>query len=155
MGRSRHGGAEAKQRARGALGDGHDVIGRELRALQQAGWTLGSHALTHAVLSRLADDEVRTELAASRRELEDRLGVAVDLLAYPFGTPGTVSRRVRELAREAGYAAAFLAVAGPLRRDSDRFALPRCKVLGNDAPGLFQAVVDGRLDWWGIVERTH
>ena len=127
----------------------------QLRELQNAGWTLGSHARTHAVLSRLPENAARSELASSRRELEDRLGVAVGLLAYPFGTPGTVSRRDRDLARDAGYEAAFLAVAGPLRRGTGAFELPRCKILGNDAPSLFNAVVDGRLDWWGMVERTH
>jgi peptidoglycan/xylan/chitin deacetylase (PgdA/CDA1 family) len=128
---------------------------REVRALRDAGWTIGSHALTHARLSGLAEAEIRGELVASRERLSEGLGHAVTVLAYPYGTPGAVSPRVREMAREAGYDAAFMAVTGAPRRDGDPFAIPRAKVLGSDSPRMFRATLDGELDLWRFAESSH
>jgi peptidoglycan/xylan/chitin deacetylase (PgdA/CDA1 family) len=128
---------------------------REVLALRDAGWTIGSHALTHRVLSRLSEESAREELVRSRSRLKVELGRDVTLLAYPYGTPGTVSARDRDLARMAGYDAAFLAVTGAPRQGGDRFAIPRSKVLGSDGPAVFRAIVDGKLDVWRFVERTH
>jgi len=126
-----------------------------LLALRDAGWTIGSHALTHARLSGLEDRASRAELSESAARLAERLGREVTLLAYPYGTPGAVSARDRALAREAGYRAAFLAVTGAPRRGDDRFAIPRSKVLGTDGPEVFRAIVEGRLDHWRYVEQSH
>ncbi|MBP7126481.1 hypothetical protein KBD49_08980, partial [Myxococcota bacterium] len=97
----------------------------------------------------------RHELVDSRHELEDLLGEPVTLLAYPYGTPGTVSARDRALASLSGYEAAFMAVTGPLHRDDPRFSLRRCKVLGTDPFETFQAMLEGRLDLWQWMERSH
>lgn len=128
---------------------------REVSALRDAGWTIGSHALTHARLSTLSDAAARDELVASRRRLEDALRTDVNVLAYPYGTPGAVSTRDRVLAREAGYQAAFLAVTGAPQVEGDPFAIPRAKVLGTDSPVVFRAILEGALDIWRFVERTH
>jgi len=127
----------------------------QVREIAAAGWTLGSHGMTHAPLARLDAGQARHEIVDSRTELELLLGRPVTLLAYPYGTPGTVSARDRALAAEAGYHAAMVAVTGRLQRSSDRFALPRSKVLGTDDPRTFTAILDGALDVWRVIERTH
>ena len=128
---------------------------REVRALREAGWSIGSHALTHSRLSGLPDVAAREELVVSRDRLSQGLGCEVTVLAYPYGTPGAVSPRVRDLAREAGYAAAFMAVTGAPRQDGDPFAIPRAKVLGSDTLRVFRSTVDGGLDLWRFAERSH
>ena len=128
---------------------------REVRALRDAGWTIGSHALTHARLSGLSEEGVREELVNSRARLAQGLGCGVTVLAYPYGTPGTVSSKVRVAAREAGYRAAFMAVTGAPSQQGDPFALPRAKVLGSDGPGVFRASLEGALDLWRFVESSH
>lgn len=125
----------------------------ELRALRDAGWTIGAHSLSHPVLAELPEAAARRELVESRQRLEQGLGQPVTLLAYPYGTRRTVSPREYELAREAGYAAAFLDMTGPLRRDLERFALPRSKVLGCDSPSVVRASLSGRLDLWRLIEQ--
>jgi N-acetylglucosaminyldiphosphoundecaprenol N-acetyl-beta-D-mannosaminyltransferase len=127
----------------------------QVRELADTGWTIGSHAMTHAPLARLDSAQARHEIVDSKRELEEMIGRPVTLMAYPYGTPGTVSIREHALAAEAGYQAAFIAVTGVVRRDNNRFALPRSKLLGTDSPATFQAILDGALDSWSIVERTH
>lgn len=121
--------------------------------LRDAGWTIGSHGITHGILSRMPDDVASQELARSREAISRRIDAPVDVLAYPFGTPGKVSKRTHVLASEAGYRAAFMAVTGGLSRDMDRFSIPRSKVLGTDSFRSFEAIISGRLDSWARIER--
>jgi peptidoglycan/xylan/chitin deacetylase (PgdA/CDA1 family) len=125
----------------------------ELRELFGTGWTIGAHSLSHPILADLPEAAARRELVESRQRLEQGLGHAVTLLAYPYGTRRTVSPREHQLAREAGYAAAFLDMTGPLRRGLEPFALPRSKVLGCDSPSVVRASLSGRLDLWRLVEQ--
>lgn len=127
----------------------------QLRELHAAGWTVGSHALDHPILSGLSDAESTRQLGESKRMLEDGLGATVDLLAYPYGTAGTVSDRDRRIAAEVGYRAAFMDMTGPIERTDDRWALSRTKVLGTDSMPVVKASARGDLDLWRHVERSH
>jgi peptidoglycan/xylan/chitin deacetylase (PgdA/CDA1 family) len=57
----------------------------ELRALDPGVVTIGSHTLTHPILTSLAEEDAQAEIADSRRMLEDKLQRTVDLFAYPNG----------------------------------------------------------------------
>lgn len=127
----------------------------QVSELAAAGWTIGSHSLTHPRLSALSDDESRRQLVDSRDQIEQRLGRDILLHAYPFGTPATVSDRDRRLAEEAGYRAAFMDTTGPLRQHDDTFGLPRSKVLGTDRVAVVRASLSGGIDPWRFIERRH
>ena len=75
----------------------------ELGRLAEAGWEIGSHTRTHPRLPTLSGGALEDELAGSRTDLEERLGVPCRSLAYPYGA---ADRRVAQAARAAGYAAA-------------------------------------------------
>jgi peptidoglycan/xylan/chitin deacetylase (PgdA/CDA1 family) len=124
----------------------------EVKQLGRAGWTLGSHALTHPVLATLSADAASFELFESRRILAEVCEVAVTLLAYPYGTRRTVSPRDQTLAQAAGYEAAFLDMTAPLLPSSPLYALPRNKVLGTDSLAIVRASVQGRMDLWRLIE---
>ena len=90
----------------------------ELGELVEAGVGVGSHTIGHAHLTALGDADLAVELSTSKRRIEEELGLACRLLAYPYGEH---NRRVRRAVRAAGYEAAYA-----LRvRKGDRFALPR------------------------------
>lgn len=74
----------------------------ELEQLEQAGWEIGSHTLTHPHLTRLGDDELARELSGSRAACERALGHPVTSIAYPFGD---VDARVVRATAAAGYTA--------------------------------------------------
>ncbi|MEO0248761.1 MAG: polysaccharide deacetylase family protein [candidate division WOR-3 bacterium] len=76
----------------------------ELRKLAALGWEIGSHTMTHPDLTKLNQDNLRTELEDSKKLLEDTLGRRIRFLAYPFGR---FNQRVKDAAREAGYEAGF------------------------------------------------
>jgi peptidoglycan/xylan/chitin deacetylase (PgdA/CDA1 family) len=74
------------------------------RDLAAAGYTIGSHTVTHRRLADLDDDAALREVRDSKHRIEDELGVRVRDFAAPYGDPRVdfLERDVRA-AREAGY----------------------------------------------------
>jgi peptidoglycan/xylan/chitin deacetylase (PgdA/CDA1 family) len=64
----------------------------------------GSHSLTHRPLGELDETEIYTELAESKRAIEQQTGYPVNTLALPFGN-GAGDERIIEIARQLGYRA--------------------------------------------------
>jgi peptidoglycan/xylan/chitin deacetylase (PgdA/CDA1 family) len=63
-----------------------DLAGwEELRRLDSRVVTIGSHTLTHPILPSLSLVKAESEVAGSRRMLEEKLQCTVDLFAYPNG----------------------------------------------------------------------
>jgi peptidoglycan/xylan/chitin deacetylase (PgdA/CDA1 family) len=59
------------------------------------GVDIGSHTCSHAALGQLSAAEAEAELRASRVALADVLGAPPRAIAYPYGAPGTLRRRIR------------------------------------------------------------
>jgi hypothetical protein len=72
----------------------------ELRKLSAMGFEIGSHTMTHALLSDVPEADARRELVDSKHALEDIIGAQVSALCYPCGK---FNRRAMRLVREAGY----------------------------------------------------
>ncbi|MCL5271403.1 MAG: polysaccharide deacetylase family protein [bacterium] len=106
-----------------------DWIGREgfmtaddLRELRRAGMLIGAHGCSHRYFSDLPLAEVRREMADSKARLEDLLGEGVTAMSLPGGRN---RRRLRHLAREAGYRHLFTSAIGLARPGGDPFDWPR------------------------------
>jgi peptidoglycan/xylan/chitin deacetylase (PgdA/CDA1 family) len=56
-----------------------------VRDLQASGFTIGGHTHRHRILSRLSDDEARSEVATNLELIAGRLGARVECFAYPNG----------------------------------------------------------------------
>ena len=106
-----------------------------------AGIEIGAHSHQHPQLDQLAPKRLHDELATSKAVLEDRLGITIPNLAYPFGYSNA---RVRRMAREIGYTHAF--AVGNAIADStyDEFALPRLTIHRSTGPTTFENIVRGR-----------
>jgi peptidoglycan/xylan/chitin deacetylase (PgdA/CDA1 family) len=112
----------------------------EVRAL--AGdplFEIGSHTCSHPSLRALPLVEVRRQLVASRRILQEVVGVAPRLFAFPFGAPAMVRRRHTVEVSRAGYEMAFLNVQGAADSASP-LALPRISVGDWDPEQLDEVV---------------
>lgn len=99
-----------------------DVAGwDELAALDPALVTIGSHTLSHPILTTLTSAQALAEIRDSRELIERRLGRSAELFCYPNGD-------VDPLAREAvrrHYRAAVTTQRGAVGPGCDRFRLPR------------------------------
>jgi peptidoglycan/xylan/chitin deacetylase (PgdA/CDA1 family) len=98
-----------------------------VRELSRAGMLIGSHTVSHPILSEIGEGEALSELLCSKRDLEGVIDKRVDHLAYPNGPGVTLNFNgtVRRLARHAGYRSASTSIRGVVRPRSDPYQLPR------------------------------
>ena len=94
----------------------------EIRRLRDEGMEIGAHSAAHGHMADMSIADVRADLGRSNRRFVEELGVAPDLLAWPYGE---VSLDLMKLAPEFGYLAAFGQHSGPASPDSEPFYLPR------------------------------
>ncbi|HEX8118701.1 MAG TPA: polysaccharide deacetylase family protein, partial [Pyrinomonadaceae bacterium] len=84
---------------------------------------LGSHTVSHPILTTTDDAQLEAELRGSRARLEEELRRTVNLFCYPNGA---CDARVRREAERAGYACAVTTVPGLNdRRGADPLTLRR------------------------------
>jgi len=86
---------------------------------------IGSHTVTHPVLSALPLIAQRAEMDGSKACLEEILGRPVASFAYPFGGRSHYTEQTVAAVREAGFERACSNFAGTVRRGTDRWQLPR------------------------------
>jgi peptidoglycan/xylan/chitin deacetylase (PgdA/CDA1 family) len=118
----------------------------------RSGVRIGSHGWDHQSLGRLDLMEVRQQVTMSRGVLEDRLGIEVTTLAYPYGTLRDFSEGVKEEVRRAGYLAACTSVNGVNRCTTDSFELRRTKIEQGDG-SVFWRILCGGLDAWALIDQ--
>lgn len=121
-----------------------------LRELQASGlFAFQSHTFWHPNFkkerARLDPAEfdrfVDRQLALSKAKIEKELGVAVDLLAWPFGI---FDADLMARAAAAGYRAAFTIEGRPVCRADPPMALPRFLLTESDRGRAFEAIVSRR-----------
>jgi peptidoglycan/xylan/chitin deacetylase (PgdA/CDA1 family) len=124
----------------------------QVSRLAESGIALGSHAANHRSVGCLPSDQAFAEIDGSRRQLETRTGLPVRSFAYPFGTRIDCTPETARLAREAGYELAFTSQHGSIRRDLDRFLLPRVKIEAGEGDWHFRRTCRGAMDAWRTVD---
>lgn len=94
----------------------------EVRIMRRNSISFGSQTANHCTLTAEQHPFLGDELRRSRETIELHLQEEIRYLAYPNGI---YDRRVMEAAYQAGYSHCFTAEQGSLRRNLDRFAIPR------------------------------
>jgi peptidoglycan/xylan/chitin deacetylase (PgdA/CDA1 family) len=117
---------------------------KEITALSNAGWEIGSHTRSHPDLTTLGDDALDAELAGSREDLEERLGRPCRAIAYPYGL---VDGRVVRAAERAGYSAGAALPVRIHRHRRRALEWPRVGVYSNDSDARFRAKASPGLRW--------
>jgi peptidoglycan/xylan/chitin deacetylase (PgdA/CDA1 family) len=117
----------------------------DLRQMQQAGYTVGSHSVTHPLLATVeADDDLFFELKGSADRIQAELGKSPVTISYPIGS---YDERVKAYSRQAGYQ---LGLAVDQRfYDSiadDLFAIPRVE-LYNEPMWKCRMRISGIYSW--------
>jgi peptidoglycan/xylan/chitin deacetylase (PgdA/CDA1 family) len=102
----------------------------ELALLVRSGHEVGSHSLSHALLTQIGDGELEREVRGSREALEKRLGIEVESFCYPNGD---WDARAAAAVERAGYRQAVVTAFGPNAPGTSRFALRRCDCVAEHA----------------------
>ena len=79
----------------------------ELRALHEAGQSIGAHGWTHTFLTHCSKNDLGVELVTARKVLEDKLGIPITTMSLPGGR---YNRRVLGACAEAGYAQVYTSI---------------------------------------------
>ena len=117
---------ELAQRAGAELPENLMMASWQVRDLHRAGMQIGAHTVTHPILARVNDADAGAEMTRSKATLENLIGDAVRLFAYPNGKPGAdYSLAAVALARQAGFEAAVSTTRGSAQSGCDLFQLPR------------------------------
>jgi len=123
----------------------------EVSVLRREGIAIGSHAVTHTMLTRLSPDEAMREIKDSKEIIQNNLKEEVRSLSYPHGA---FNKMVIDAVKKAGYRCACSSVHGTNGKDSDVFRLRRTEITAFDtARNKFEAKLSGSHDWLGLVGR--
>jgi peptidoglycan/xylan/chitin deacetylase (PgdA/CDA1 family) len=94
---------------------------RELAQLDPAMVTIGSHTLTHPILTSLDERQTEVEIGESRRVIEKRLNRPADLFCYPNGEHSAAALQ----AARKHYRAAVVSTGPWVQRGCDPHLIPR------------------------------
>jgi peptidoglycan/xylan/chitin deacetylase (PgdA/CDA1 family) len=116
----------------------------ELREMSDSGLVeIGSHTVTHPILSTVEDDEAWNELTRSRARIEEALGRRVRFFCFPNGKPGDYRRAQLHQLKEAGYEAAVVSSFGLVQPASGLYELLRIGIGGESDHLAFAKSLDG------------
>jgi peptidoglycan/xylan/chitin deacetylase (PgdA/CDA1 family) len=92
--------------------------------------TLGAHTMNHYALSRIPEEEVRSEILGSMDRIRVKTGTPVEHLAYPFGILSAAGPREFRIAGECGLKTAYTTESGNIlkRHARNLHALPRIEM---------------------------
>lgn len=99
----------------------------QIQEMSDYGLSFEDHTLSHILLPKASDEEINKQLVKSKEALEWRLGKKVEYLAYPGGE---YDQRVIQLAKDAGYRAAFTVNLGRDQSNSTLYTLNRIPIFG-------------------------
>lgn len=102
----------------------------QVRGLAANGFDIGGHTVTHLDMGTCPSEQIRAELRESKRELEQRLGRAITLFAYPFGARANINDVSRDLVREAGFECCMSCCGGTNVAATDPYTLNRLPISG-------------------------
>jgi peptidoglycan/xylan/chitin deacetylase (PgdA/CDA1 family) len=135
----------------------------QLAEVATAGMEAGAHSCQHPQLDQIPAAALREELYSSKARLEDKLGIQVPGLAYPYGYS---SAQVREVARGAGYGYGYAVRNTMTSPGGDLFRLPRLTVHHSTGHSEFRRLVEGQFALtmmrdraltaaWSVVRRSR
>ena len=129
----------------GKVGESGYMNWQQIKELWNAGMAIGSHGMTHRILTVLSEKEMDYELRESRRILERQLDSEIKYLSIPRGF---CNKKVIKKTKEAGYKTVFTSNPG----DDDGFLRGRIAVKANWDLAKFTRVVNNGLSFADLAE---
>jgi peptidoglycan/xylan/chitin deacetylase (PgdA/CDA1 family) len=105
--------------------EGSELYESNVKAMIAAGWELAAHTIHHLDLTELGPEELKEEVAGSRKILQEEFKVPVNNFCYPAGQ---FNETVIEAVEAAGYTGATTEISGFAEKDKP-FELARLEIL--------------------------
>lgn len=106
---------------------------QQAKEMAENGMHIGSHTLSHNILSHLDKEAQKHEINQSKANIETHLKKETTSIAYPVGGRSAFTDTTQSLAKAAGYQLAFSFVPGVIYdfSEKNRYQLQRLPVDGN------------------------
>ena len=114
----------------------------DVRELRRQDFEIGSHTVTHPILTRLRQEQIESEMQASKMHIERELHVECRAIAYPNGRLLDADENVWRTAEQTGYRMGFTLERG-LASQRRHLALNRINVPGNAPESVFESRAAG------------
>lgn len=124
----------------------------QLKEMADHGMHIGSHTLSHNILSHLTAQQQLVELTQSKQRLDTMLERPAISLAYPVGGHNSFTPETQRLVQQAGYQLAFSFVSG-INRElnvSNCFQLRRFPIEEESSVWRLKQMVNRRFDLWAV-----
>lgn len=115
----------------------------QIKQLSQQGMIVGSHGLSHQILTNLMDTQIDEELRASKRAIEVNLGRVIDTLSIPRGF---CNDKLIQKAYEIGYKTVFIS---DRPDDLKSHCLSRIAVKNRWTSRHLANALEGKTTWFG------
>lgn len=79
----------------------------QIKDMQKKGMEIGSHTVSHRILSQLSDEEQFSEILSSKKIIEDKLNCPINSIAYPVGRYHCFTEQTFLLSKKSGYIIGF------------------------------------------------
>jgi peptidoglycan/xylan/chitin deacetylase (PgdA/CDA1 family) len=118
-----------RKQATFSCGDSLELFGAmdwdHVMTLKRFGFEIGSHTVSHPILSRVPCSQLTSELYESKKTIELNTGDRCFFLAYPNGRLCDITTETVRAARDAGYECAFTLLGGTCEQFGDRMMYDR------------------------------
>lgn len=135
--------------------DALSITWEEVKEMEQSGWiSFGAHTIHHPFLGYLTSyEEVEREVVEGRKVLEERLGHAVRIFAYPGGRPEHIGEHGPQAVRTAGFDWVVTTIGGINTPQSDPLMLRRIEVNMSDHWLVMAAKTSGVMGFFVRLRR--
>jgi glycosyltransferase involved in cell wall biosynthesis/peptidoglycan/xylan/chitin deacetylase (PgdA/CDA1 family) len=113
-----------------------------VRELSAQGFEIGSHTVSHPILSRIGGEQLHRELCISKERIETEVGRECRVIAYPNGLDRDVDEAARVAATAAGYRVGLMLCRG-LASPQGWLAVDRINVPGGQKNAVFESRAAG------------
>jgi peptidoglycan/xylan/chitin deacetylase (PgdA/CDA1 family) len=127
-----------------------------VRELLGQGIEFGSHTVTHPQLRFLSEKAILGELMASKEEIENRTGDAVEAFSYPLAFPDQdreLKSFLKGVLQRCGYKSGLNGMVGTVKTGDDPFFMKRLPIDSSDTRILFKAKLECGYDWFYTLQR--
>ena len=111
---------------------------KELKAMRSIGCSIGSHTLSHPILTQCRKNVAKDEIEKSKKLLSEKLGIEIEHFAYPNGT---WNLEIASFVESTGYKTGRTISPGLFKQGNSLFQLPCYGISDTASPGkaLLQA----------------